>query len=148
MSTLKERIQNDMKDAMRAKEQKRLDAIRLLLAAIKQREVDERITLSDAQVIEVIIKMIKQRRDSVSQYQAAARQDLVNQENYEIDLLQQYLPAQLSEAELIKLVKEAIAESGASSAKDIGKVMGILKPKVQGKADMTVVSAKIKELLG
>lgn len=146
--SLKERIQNEMKDAMRARDQKRLDAIRLLLAAMKQREVDERITLSDPQVLEIIGKMIKQRRDSVAQYQTAGRQDLVNQENYEIELLQQYLPAQLSESELIKLIKEAITTAGATSAKDIGKVMAIVKPQVQGKADMTIVSAKVKELLG
>jgi uncharacterized protein YqeY len=142
--TLKTRVQNDMKDAMRAKDQKRLDAIRLLLAAIKQREVDERITLDDSQVMAVIEKMLKQRRDSIDQYQKANRQDLVDQESYEVDLLQQYLPAQLTEAEIEQAVAEAVSSTGAASIKDMGKVMGILKPKLQGRADMGVVSAKIK----
>lgn len=146
--SLKENIQNDMKEAMRAKEQKRLDAIRLLLAAIKQREIDERITLTDPQVLEVISKMIKQRKDSIAQYEKAAREDLVNQENYEIEILQRYLPEQLSETELQKIIKDAITATQATSIKDIGKVMGILKPQIQGRADMSVVSAKIKELLG
>ena len=148
MSSLREHIQTEIKDAMRAKEQKRLDALRLLSAAIKQREVDERITLNDDQVIDVISKMLKQRKDSVSQFEAAGRTDLADQENYEIQLLQTYLPAQLSEAEVTAVIKEVIAATGATSAKDMGKVMGMLKPKIAGKADMGVVSTKIKELLG
>lgn len=148
MSSLKERIQTDIKDAMRAKEQKRLDALRLLSAAMKQREVDERITLDDTQIIEIIGKMIKQRKDSESQFQNAGRAELAAQETYEIELLQTYLPAQLAESEVAQIVRDAIAASGATSAKDMGKVMGIIKPKIQGRADMGVVSAKIKELLG
>lgn len=144
---LRNRIQNDMKEAMRAKEQKRLDVIRLLLAAIKQREVDERITLDETQLLEVISKMIKQRKESITQYEAAGREDLAKQEKFEIELLQQYLPAQLGEAELTTLIQEAIAATGAQSIKDMGKVMAQLKSQLQGRADMAIVSAKIKSLL-
>jgi uncharacterized protein YqeY len=148
MSKLKERISEELKTAMKAKDQKQVDAMRLLTAAIKQREVDERIVLNDNQIGEVIIKMIKQRKDSLEQYKAANREDLAKQEAYEIELLQRYLPSQLSDADLTQLVKDAIKEANATSAKDMGKLMGILKPKVQGRADMGKVSAKVKELLG
>ncbi|HEX5340754.1 MAG TPA: GatB/YqeY domain-containing protein [Gammaproteobacteria bacterium] len=146
--SLKEQITEDMKTAMRAGDKPRLGVIRLILAAIKQREVDERIVLDDTQVLAVLDKMVKQRRDSVSQYQAGNRQDLADQELAEIKLIQTYLPAQLSDAELDTLVAEAIQASGAAGIKDMGKVMGLLKPKVQGRADMGGVSARIKSKLG
>lgn len=146
--SLKEQITNDMKDAMRAGDKSRLAVIRLILAAIKQREVDERITLDDTQVLAVLDKMVKQRRDSVSQYQAGNRPDLAEKEQAEIELIQTYLPAQLTEAELDALVADAIKTSGAAGIKDMGKVMGLLKPKVQGRADMGEVSARIKAKLG
>jgi uncharacterized protein len=145
---LKERIQQEMKDAMRAKDSRRLGVIRLLMAAIKQREVDERITLNDEQIVTVIEKMLKQRRDSLSQFQKAGRQDLVDQETYEMSVLEDYLPEQLPPEEIDNIIKNALVESGASSVKDIGKVMAIVKPKVQGKADISEVSQKIKNALG
>lgn len=147
MSTLKQRIQEDMKAAMRAQEKQRLDAIRLILAAVKQIEVDERIEVDDARLLAILDKMLKQRRDSVAQYQTAGRQDLVDQENFEINIIQTYMPAQLSDAEVDKLIADSIAASGATAAKDMGKVMAILKPQVQGRADVAVVSAKVKERL-
>src|SRR5512134_3447805 len=146
--TLKERITEDMKTAMRSGEKDRLAVIRLLQAAIKQREVDERITLDDAQVTSVLEKMIKQRRESVVAFQAGGRADLVAKENAEIALLQPYLPAQLSEAELDALIAEAIASTGAATIKDMGKVMGVVKAKAAGKADMGAVGARIKAKLG
>ena len=146
--SLKARITEDMKSAMRAGEKDRLSCIRMLQAGIKQREVDERIELDDAQVLAVIDKMIKQRRESVAQFQAGNRADLVAKETAEIDVLTGYLPAQLGDTELAALVKDAIAASGAASMKDMGKVMGILKPKVQGRADMGALSARIKAALG
>lgn len=146
-SAIKDRILEDMKSAMRAQEKDRLGTIRLILAALKQREVDERIVLSDEQVLATLNKMIKQRRDSITQFEAGNRADLAKKEKEEVDIIQQYLPAQLSEAEIEQAVIAAIAESGAASAKDMGKVMGVLKPKLQGQADMTVVSAKVKEKL-
>ena len=145
---LRDQITNDMKQAMKAGEKDRLAVIRLILAAVKQKEVDERITLDDTQVLAVLDKMVKQRRESVAQFQQGGRQDLVDKENAEIKVIQGYLPAQLSEAELDKLIAEAVAQSGAASVKDMGKVMGLLKPKVQGKADMGAVSARIKSKLG
>lgn len=145
--SLKDQITDDMKAAMRAGDKPRLGVIRLILAAIKQREVDERITLDDSQVLAVLDKMVKQRRDSVTQYQAGNRQDLADQETAEIALIQAYLPAQLSDAKLDALVAEAIQASGAAGIKDMGKVMGLLKPKVQGRADMGAVSARIKARL-
>lgn len=145
--SLKEQITADMKDAMRARESERLGVIRLLQAAIKQREVDERIELDDAAVLAVIEKMIKQRRESIKQYSEAGRQELADQETAEIAILEPYLPAQLSEQEVAAEVQAAIAESGASGMKDMGKVMGILKPKLQGKADMGQVSAQVKAQL-
>ena len=142
--TLKERITEDMKGAMRAGEKERLGTIRLALAAIKQREVDERITLDDGQVLTVLEKMIKQRREAITQFESGARADLVAKEQAELAVLQTYLPAQLSEAEVDALIAEAIASTGAASIKDMGKVMGIVKAKAQGKADMGAVSARIK----
>jgi uncharacterized protein YqeY len=146
--TLKERITEDMKTAMRSGEKDRLAVIRLLQAAIKQREVDERITLDDAQVTSVLEKMIKQRKESVVAFEKGARADLVAKENAEIAVLQPYLPAQLSDAELDALIAEAIASTGAASIKDMGKVMGIMKAKAAGKADMGAVGARIKSKLG
>jgi len=146
--SLKARITEDMKAAMRAGEKDRLSCIRMLQAGIKQREVDERVELGDVEVLSVIEKMIKQRKESVAQFQAGNRPDLVAKESAEIDLLSGYLPAQLGEAELTALVKDAIASAGASSMKDMGKVMAALKPKVQGRADMGALSARIKSALG
>ncbi|MHB8914512.1 MAG: GatB/YqeY domain-containing protein [Thiobacillus sp.] len=146
-STLKARITDDMKSAMRAKETLRLGTIRLLLAAIKQREVDERIELDDASVSGIIEKLIKQRRDSISQFQTAGRQDLVDAEQAELAILQAYLPEPLSPAEVDAAVTAAVAESGASSVKDMGKVMGLLKSRLAGRADMGQVSALIKAKL-
>jgi uncharacterized protein YqeY len=145
--SLKARVTDDMKNAMRAKDSARLGTIRLLLAAIKQREVDERIELDDAAISSIVEKLIKQRKDSISQFQAAGRDDLVAAEQAELVVLQAYLPEQLSSAEVEAAVTAAIAESGASSAKDMGKVMGLLKPRLAGRADMGQVSALIKAQL-
>ncbi len=145
--SLKERISEDMKSAMRAGEKERLATIRLALAGIKQREVDERITLDDAPVLAVLEKMIKQRREAIVQFEAGNRPDLVAKERAEIEVLQVYLPAQLSDAEIDSLIAEAIAATGASSVKDMGKVMGVLKAKAQGRADMGALSARIKQTL-
>jgi uncharacterized protein YqeY len=147
-SPIKDRILEDMKTAMRSQEKERLATIRLIMAALKQREVDERIELSDEQIMATLNKMIKQRRDSITQFEAGNRPELAQKEANEITVIQQYLPTQLNESEIIAAVKATIQESGATSAKDMGKVMGALKAKLQGKADMTVVSAKVKELLG
>jgi uncharacterized protein YqeY len=146
--SLKERIQQDVKDAMRAKDKPRLATIRLITAAIKQREVDERIDLDDTQVIAVLDKMVKQRRESISQFEKASRDDLIAQENSELEIIQSYLPEQLTEAEITVLIDTAMAATGAASIKDMGKVMGQLKPKLQGRADMGAVSAMIKARLG
>jgi uncharacterized protein YqeY len=146
--SLKERITDDMKAAMRSGEKERLGLIRMITAAIKQREVDERITLDDAQVLSVLEKMIKQRKESLVQFQAGNRQDLVDKEAAEITLLQGYLPSQLSDAEIDALIGEAIAATGAASIKDMGKVMGLIKSKAQGRADLGQVGAKIKAKLG
>jgi uncharacterized protein YqeY len=137
-----------MKAAMRSGEKERLGVIRMITSAIKQREVDERISLDDAQVTSVLEKMIKQRKESVAQFQAGNRQDLADKESAEITLLQTYLPAQLSDAELDLLIGEAVASTGAASIKDMGKVMAIIKTKAQGRADMGAVGAKIKAKLG
>ncbi len=142
--SLKQQISDDMKAAMRAKEMARLGAIRLLLAAMKQKEVDERIELSDADVLTIIDKMLKQRRDSISQYKAANRQDLVDVEEFEVSVLQTYMPQQLSEAEIVSAITEAIAATGATGPQDMGKVMGVVKPKLAGRADMGKVSGLIK----
>lgn len=146
--TLKERITEDMKNAMRAGEKDRLGVIRMLTSAIKQREVDERITLDDSQVLAVIEKLVKMRRESVAQFEAGGRPELAARENDEIALLQGYLPAQLSAGELDGLIQSAIARSGASSVKDMGKVMAIVKGEAAGRADMSAVSGRIKALLG
>lgn len=145
--SLKQQITEDMKTAMRAKDAQRLGAIRLLLAAIKQREVDERIELSDADVVAIIEKMNKQRRDSISQYEAAKRQDLADVEKFEMTVLATYMPQQLSETEITKAVVDAVASTGAAGPQDMGKVMGLLKPKLAGRADMGKVSALIKAQL-
>ena len=145
---LRERITEDMKAAMRAGDKERLGTVRLLLAAVKQREVDERITLDDGQVLAVIEKMIKQRREAISQFESGGRSDLVAKETAEIVVLQGYLPAQLTPAEIDALITEAIAATGAASIKDMGKVMGFVKPKAQGRADMGALSARIKQKLG
>ncbi len=145
--SLKEKITEDMKTAMRAKETARLGAIRLLLSAMKQREVDERIELTDADVVSIIEKMLKQRRDSISQYKTANRQDLVDVEEFEVSILQTYMPQQLSEAEIVSAIAEAIASTGAAGPQDMGKVMGVVKAKLAGRADMGKVSGLIKAQL-
>ncbi len=145
--TLKERITEDMKTAMRSGEKERLGVIRMLQAAIKQREVDERIVLDDTQVISVLEKMLKQRRESIAQYEAGNRADLVAKETAEMVVLQPYLPAQLSDAELDGLIAAAIAQTGATTVKDMGKVMGIVKAQAAGRADMGAVGARIKAKL-
>lgn len=146
--SLRAQITEDMKAAMRAKDSARLNAIRLLQAALKQREVDERIELNDTQVIEVIEKMLKQRRDSISQYEAANRQDLADAEKYEVGVLSTYLPQPLSDAEVAALLDAAIAETGAAGVKDMGKVMAVVKPQIVGRADVGKVSGLIKTRLG
>jgi hypothetical protein len=145
--SLKIRISEDMKSAMRAKETVRLGALRLLLAAVKQKEVDERTELDDAAISTIVEKLIKQRKDSISQFQAAGRHDLVAAEQAELSVLQGYLPEQLSAAEVEAAVSAAIAESGATTARDMGKVMALLKPRLAGRADMAQVSALIKSRL-
>lgn len=147
MSELKNRIQEDMKAAMRARESERLTTIRLLLAAMKQKEVDERVTLTDMDIINILNKMIKQRLDSIAQFQTANRQDLVAKEQAELALLKTYLPAQLTEAEIDLAIQAAIKQTQATTAKDIGKVMAVLKTELAGRADMSSVSAKVKALL-
>jgi uncharacterized protein YqeY len=146
--SLKARIQDDMKTAMKARETERLAAIRLLMAACRQKEIDERIELDDAGIIAVIDKMLKQRRDSVAQYDAAQRTDLADKERAEMVVLSTYLPQALSEAEIDALIEAAVADSGAASLQDMGKVMGLVKPKMAGRADMGAVSARIKARLG
>ncbi|MCW8829388.1 MAG: GatB/YqeY domain-containing protein [Gammaproteobacteria bacterium] len=145
--TLKETIMAEMKEAMRAKDKDRLGTIRLIQAAIKQREVDERIELDDEQVLAVLNKMVKQRRDSITQYRDAGREELAAREEAELVIIQHYLPEALSDAELDSLINEAISTTGAEAMKDMGKVMGQLKPRVQGRADMGEVSARIKARL-
>ena len=145
--SLKERITDDMKAAMRSGEKERLGTIRMITAAIKQREVDERIQLDDTQVLAVLDKMIKQRRESITQFEAGGRADLVAKESAELSVLQAYLPAQLADAEIESLIRAAIASTGATSMKDMGKVMATVKPQVQGRTDMGALSARIKALL-
>jgi hypothetical protein len=144
---LKQRIQDDMKAAMKAGEKRKRGILRLILAAIKQREVDERIELDDTQILAVLDKMVKQRRDSIEQYTKAEREDLAEQERFEVGICQEYLPEALGEEELIALVDEAIASTGAASMKDMGRVMGQVKPKAQGRADMGAVSKLVKARL-
>lgn len=145
--SLKQQISEDMKTAMRARDTARLGAIRLLLAAMKQREVDERIELTDADVFSIIDKMMKQRRDSISQYEAAKRQDLADVEKFEISVLQTYMPQALSETEIAAAVAAAVAASGAQSPQEMGKVIALLKPQLAGRADMGKVSALVKARL-
>ena len=145
--SLKQRLTDDMKAAMKSGDKASLGVIRLMLAAIKQREVDERIELDDAQVLAALDKMVKQRRDSVSQYEAAARADLADIEKAEIVVIDRYLPAKLDEAAIIAAIDDAVAETGAASAADIGKLMGVLKPKLAGQADMGLVSKLVKQRL-
>ena len=144
---LRDKLTEDMKAAMKARDQERLDALRLALAAVKQREVDERITLDDAGVIAVIEKMIKQRRDSIAQYEKAARQDLADREKFEIRVIETYLPQQLSPAEIDAIVAEVVTATGAQGPQDMGKVMGAVKPRLAGRADMGKVSALVKARL-
>jgi len=145
--SLKAQLTAAMKTAMREKDKPRLGVIRLMLAAIKQIEVDERIELDDARVLSVLDKMLKQRRDSIKQYEDAGRQELADQEHFEVGIIQEYLPSQLDDAEIEAMIKAAIENTGASSMKDMGKVMGQLKPQLQGRADMGAVSGKIKAQL-
>ena len=146
-SALKDRITEDMKAAMRAREADRLGAIRMLLAAIKQKEVDERISADDAQVAAIVDKLIKQRRDSIAQFEQAGRTDLVEREQAEVTVLSAYLPAQADEAEVSALIEAALAQVQARGPQDMGKVMGLLKPKLAGRADLSAVSAKVGALL-
>ncbi len=147
MSELKSRLISDMKLAMKARDKRRLGVIRLVNAAIKQREVDERIELTDTDVLSLLDKMVKQRRDSLKQYQDAGREDLAEQEAFEIEALQDYLPAALNDDEIAGLIEQAISETGAEGMRDMGKVMGKLKPQLQGRADMGQVSSQIKARL-
>ena len=144
---LKQQIQEDMKTAMKGGDKPRLGVIRLILAAIKQKEVDERIEVNDEQVLAILDKMVKQRRDSITQYEDAGRTELADQEKFEVGIIQQYLPEQLDEAAILELIDAAIASTGASSMKDMGKLMGSLKPQLQGRADMGQASALIKQKL-
>jgi uncharacterized protein YqeY len=144
---LQARIQDDMKAAMKGGDKRKLGVIRLLMAAIKQREVDERTELDDTQILAILDKMVKQRRDSITQYEKAERNDLAEQEQYEIEILQEYLPEALSQEEISAMIAEAITATGAESMRDMGKVMGELKPKLQGRADVGAVSALVKESL-
>lgn len=147
MSELKQAITADMKSAMKQKDAAKLATIRLILAAMKQREVDERIELTDQDILQLLDKMCKQRRESITQYTEAGRNELAEQEQFEIDIIQQYMPAQLDEAEVKALISEAITSTGAASMRDMGKVMAELKPKLQGRADMSQVSKQLKEQL-
>jgi uncharacterized protein len=144
---LREQLNEDMKSAMKAREAEKLGAIRLLLSEVKRREVDERVTLDDAGVISVVEKMIKQRKDSISQFEKAARQDLADKEKFELGILEAYLPQQLSQAEIDAIIAEALSSTGAKSAADMGKVMGVVKPRLAGRADMGKVSALVKAKL-
>ncbi|MCB1874493.1 MAG: GatB/YqeY domain-containing protein [Chromatiales bacterium] len=146
-TTLKDRIQADMKAAMKARDKDRLGAVRLILAAVKQKEVDERVEVDDTAMLALLDKMAKQRRESIAQYESAGREDLADKERQELDIITSYLPKALDEAEIDELVRAALTESGAESVKDMGKVMAVLRPKVQGRADMSAVSARVKAAL-
>jgi len=146
--SLKTRIQEEMKDALRQGDRRRLSVIRLILAAVKQREIDDQVELDDAGVLGVLQKMTKQRRDSIDQYRAAEREDLADQERYEVDVIATYLPAQLDAAAVTAAIDAAVAETGAASMRDMGKVMGLLKSRLEGRADMGAVSAAVKARLG
>ena len=145
---LKLRIQEDIKSAMRARDRARVGALRQVSAAIKQREVDERVTLDSPGVVAVLEKMLKQRRDSLAQFESAGRDDLASQESFEIEIIEAYMPSPLSPQELQALIAESLAETGAGSMKDMGRVMAWLKPRVQGRADMKQLSTKVREKLG
>lgn len=147
MATLKDQLTNAMKSAMRAKDKERLGIVRLMLAECQRAEVDERIELSDQRVLAILDRMVKQRRDSAKQYQDAGRDELAAQENFEISIIQEFLPAALSETELVAIIDEAIRDSGASSPQDMGKVMAAVKPKIQGRADMGAASQLVKQKL-
>jgi uncharacterized protein YqeY len=144
---IKDRIQDEMKVAMRARDKNRLAAIRLIIAAIKQREIDERISLDDDQTIVVLDRMVKQRRDSITQFQDAGRHDLADKEIFELEIIQSFMPEALSDNEINAMIESAVADSGAQSMRDMGKVMGVLKPKMQGRVDMTDISARVKARL-
>ncbi len=148
MSELKQRINDDVKSAMRSKEKDKLGVLRLITAAVKQIEIDQRIELDDQQMIAVLDKLAKQHRDSIEQYDKADRKDLSEKERFELDIVQSYLPTALTEAEIAQLITDAIAETSASSIKDMGKVMGVLKAKAQGRADMGKLSGQVKAQLG
>lgn len=148
MSVTKQRINDDVKAAMRSKDKDRLGVLRLIMAAFKQKEVDGRIDLDDTMVLAIMDKMTKQIRDSIQQFEQAGRDDLVKKEKFELEIIQEYLPTQLNEDEIKQLIAESITESGAESVKDMGKVMSILKPRLQGRADMGQVSALVKQQLG
>ncbi len=145
--TLRTRLEDDLKAAMRARDRRRVEALRYILSGIKQKEVDERTALDDAGLLALLDKMVKQRKDSVEQYERGGRADLAEQERYEIEILQAYLPEPASEAEIERLIDEALAVTGASSVREMGKVMGVLKPRLQGRADMGAVSARVKAKL-
>ena len=145
---LREQLNEDIKAAMKAREQEKLAALRLMLSEVKRREVDERITLDDAGVVAVVEKMLKQRKDSISQFEKAGRQDLADKEKFEVGVLEGYLPQQLTQAEIEAIVAEAIAATGAKGAPDMGKVMGVVKPRLAGRADMGKVSGLVKAKLG
>lgn len=147
MDLLKTRLQEEVKTAMRAKDKARLGVLRMIMATLKQFEVDTRESLNDAQIIALLDKMLKQRREALGQYEAAGREDLAQKERFELEVIQSYMPAPLSEAEIEQLIEEAIGQSQAATVKDMGKVMGILKPRIQGRADMAAVSAKLKSRL-
>jgi uncharacterized protein YqeY len=146
--SLKDRIQDEMKVALRAHDKERLAAIRLILAAVKQQEIDERITLDDGRIVAILNRMIKQRRDSIVQFQRGGREDLAAKEAFEIEVIQSYLPAALSEAEIDTMIAAAIATTGAQTAREMGKVMALLKAQLQGRADLAAVSARVKARLG
>ena len=147
-SPIKQQITETIKTAMRAQEKDKVTALRMITAALKQKEVDERIALTDEHVLAILDRLAKQRRESIEQYQAAEREDLVAKERFELEIIQSFLPAALDEAEIDAIVKAAIAQSGAVAVRDMGKVMGLVKPQVQGRADMAAVSARVKALLG
>lgn len=147
MSELQQRVNDDVKTAMRSKDKDRLGVLRLITAAFKQKEVDERIELDDTMVLTIMDKMTKQIRDSIQQFEQAGRDDLVAKEAFELEIIQEYLPAQLTEDEISQIIAECVAASGAESAKDMGKVMGLLKPRLQGRADMGKVSGLVKQQL-
>lgn len=147
MSELQQRVNDDVKTAMRSKDKDRLGVLRLITAAFKQKEVDERIELDDTMVLAIMDKMTKQIRDSIQQFEQAGRDDLVAKEAFELEIIQEYLPAQLTEDEISQIITECVAASGAESAKDMGKVMGLLKPRLQGRADMGKVSGLVKQQL-